>query len=139
MIQENNLTYEEYVDIIKTVGWKCPSKRLLEKSLSNSVTSKYVINNETVGMARLVTDYGYIALVADVIVKPQYQGNGIGKKLINNLLERIKSSLEDGEAMMIQLLAANGKKDFYKRFGFKDKPEVVECGMYLWLKKEKNN
>ncbi len=139
MIQENNLTYEEYVDIIKTVGWKCPSKRLLEKSLSNSITSKYVINNETVGMARLVTDYGYIALIADVIVKPEYQGNGIGTKLINNLLERVKSSLEDGEAMMIQLLAAHGKKNFYKQFGFKDKKEVVECGMYMWLEKNKNN
>lgn len=139
MIQENNLTYEEYVDIIKTVGWKCPAKRLLEKSLSNSLTSKYVINNETVGMARLVTDYGYIALIADVIVKPEYQGNGIGKKLINNLLKRAQFLLEDGEKMMIQLLAADGKRMFYKQFGFKDKPEVVECGMYMWLEKDKKS
>lgn len=138
MIQENNLTYEEYVDIIETIGWKYPSKRLLEKSLSNSETVKYVVNNETVGMARLVTDYGYIALVADVIVKPEYQRKGIGKKLINNLLERAKASLEEGEAMMIQLLAADGKKAFYEQFGFKDKPEVVECGMYMWLKKDNN-
>lgn len=138
MIQENNLTYEEYLDIIETIGWKFPSKRLLEKSLSNSETVKYVVNNETVGMARLVTDYGYIALVADVIVKPEYQRKGIGKKLINNLLERAKASLEEGEAMMIQLLAADGKKAFYEQFGFKDKPEVVECGMYMWLKKDNN-
>lgn len=138
MIQENNLTYEEYLDIIETIGWKFPSKRLLEKSLSNSETVKYVVNNETVGMARLVTDYGYIALVADVIVKPEYQREGIGKKLINNLLERAKASLEEGEAMMIQLLAADGKKAFYEQFGFKDKPEVVECGMYMWLKKDNN-
>ncbi len=138
MIQENNLTYEEYVDIIETIGWKYPSKRLLEKSLSNSETVKYVVNNETVGMARLVTDYGYIALVADVIIKPEYQRKGIGKKLINNLLERAKASLEEGEAMMIQLLAADGKKAFYEQFGFKDKPEVVECGMYMWLRKDNN-
>lgn len=138
MIQENNLTYEEYLDIIETIGWKFPSKRLLEKSLSNSETVKYVVNNETVAMARLVTDYGYIALVADVIVKPECQRKGIGKKLINNLLERAKASLEEGETMMIQLLAADGKKAFYEQFGFKDKPEVVECGMYMWLKKDNN-
>ena len=136
MIQENNLTYEEYMDIINSVGWKYTSKRLLEKSLENSITTKYVIDNETVGMARMVTDFGYMALIADVIVKPEYQGKGIGKKLINNLLDRAKSSLEEGEQMMIQLLSADGKKEFYKKFGFKDKPEVVECGMYMWLKKE---
>lgn len=136
MIQENNLTYEEYVDIIKTVGWKCPSKRLLEKSLKSSVTTKYVVNNETVGMARMITDYGYIALIADVIVKPEHQGKGIGKKLIDNLLKRARSTLKDEEAMMIQLLATDGKKMFYKQFGFKDKPEIVECGMYMWLEKD---
>lgn len=135
MIEENNLTYEEYLDMITTIGWKCPSKRLLEKSLKNSVTVKYVINNETVGIARMVTDYGYMALIADVMVKPQYQGQGIGKKLINNLLEQAKRTLEEDESMMIQLLAADGKKGFYEKFGFKDKPETVEAGMYMWLKK----
>ena len=136
MIQENNLTYNEYIDIIATVGWKCPSKRLLKKSLKNSITAKYIMNNETVGMARMITNHGYIAFIADVIVKPKHQGKGIGKKLINNLLERAKSTLQDEEAMMIQLLAANGKKMFYKQFGFKDKAEVVECGMYMWLEKD---
>lgn len=135
MIEENTLTYEEYVDIIKTIGWKCPSQRLLEKGLSNSMTVKYVVEGKAVGMARLITDYGYMALVADVMVKPEYQGQGIGKKMINNLIERAKDSLEEGEQMMIQLLAADGKLEFYQKFGFKDKPEVVEAGMYMWLKK----
>lgn len=135
MILENSLTYEEYMDIIKTVGWKYPSKRLLEKGLDNSITVKYVINGEAVGMARLITDYGYIALVADVIVKPEYQNQGIGTKLINNLLKQVKETLEDNETMMIQLLAANSKTNFYKKFGFKNKPDIVESGMYMWLKK----
>ena len=135
MVEEDNLTYEEYVDIITTIGWKCPSKRLLEKSLKNSMTAKYVIDNKTVAMARFVTDWGYIVLVVDVMVKPEYQGQGIGKKLINNLLDRAKASLEDGESMMIQLLSATGKKDFYKKFGFKDKPETVDAGMYMWITK----
>lgn len=135
MIEENNLTYNEYVDIINTIGWKCPSKRLLERGLNNCMTVKYVINNETVGMARLISDNGYIALLADVMVKPEYQNQGIGKKMINNLLDRAKTTLEEDEAMMIQLLSADGKINFYKKFGFKDKKEVVEAGMYMWLKK----
>ena len=65
----NNLTSDEFVSILNTVGWKCPSKRLLEKSLENSITVKYIIDDETVGMARFITDGGYMGLIADVIVK----------------------------------------------------------------------
>ncbi len=135
MIEENNLTYEEYLEMINSVGWKCPSKRLLEKSLKNSMTVKYIQDGNIVGMARLVTDSGYMVLVSDVIVKPEYQGKHIGKKMINNLLDRVKDTLEDGEEMMIQLLAANGKVGFYEKFGFKVKKEVAEEGMYMWFKK----
>ena len=135
MIEENTLTYNEYVDIINTIGWKCPSKRLLEKGLKSSLTVKYIDNGQTVGMARLITDYGYMGLIADVMVKPEYQGKGIGKKLITNLISQASNSLEEGEQMMIQLLAATGKVDFYKKFGFKEKKEVVDAGMYMWLKK----
>lgn len=135
MLIENELIYEEYKEIIETIGWNMPSKRLLEKGLKNSITVKYVIDNETVGMARLITDYGYIALVADVMVKPAYQGQGIGKKMMNNLIEQALNSLEAGEQMMIQLLSADGKAKFYEQFGFKNKREVVEAGMYMWLKK----
>ena len=135
MIEINKLTSEEYIDIIKTVGWKLPSSRLLEKSLQNSITVKYIINNQTIGMARLITDGGYMGLLADVVVKPNYQGHGIGKKLINKLLEYAKEELTNEEEMLIELLSAPGKTSFYKQFGFKDKIEVVESGMYMWLKK----
>ena len=99
------------------------------------MTVKYIQDDNIVGMARLVTDNGYMALVSDVIVKPEYQGKHIGKKMINNLLDRVKDTLEDGEEMMIQLLSANGTVGFYEKFGFKVKKEVAEEGMYMWFKK----
>lgn len=135
MIVEDDLKYEEYMDLINSVGWKYPSKRLLEKSLKNSVTVKYVLDDKTVGMARFVTDYGYVGLIIDVIVKPGYQGQGIGKKLIQNIIDRVKENLEEDEQMMIQLLAAPGKKGFYEQFGFKEKKTTAEAGMYMWLGK----
>ena len=137
MIETNNLTSDEFVSILNTVGWKCPSKRLLEKSLENSITVKYIIDDETVGMARFITDGGYMGLIADVIVKPNYQGRGIGTKLINKLLEQVKEGLHEDEEVLIELLSASGKTVFYRQFGFKDKKEVVEAGMYLWVKNKK--
>lgn len=135
MIEYNNLSIEEYISILDTVGWKIPSRRLLEKSLKNGINVKYVIDNRTIGMARFVSDGGYAGLLMDVVVIPEFQGNGYGKLLINSLLNYLRSQLEDGEEMMIQLLSAPGKQSFYNLFGFKVKKEVAEDGMYMWMKK----
>jgi len=135
MIEYNKLTIEEYIDILNSVGWKIPSERLLKISLKNGKNVKYVLDNKTIGMARLVTDGGYAGLIMDVVVKTEYQGNGYGKLLIESLLSYIKEQLLDGEEMMIQLLSAPGKQGFYSKFGFKVKKEVAEDGMYMWLKK----
>lgn len=137
MLEENNLTYEEFINIIKTVGWKEPSKRQLDQALKNSLTVKYVLDGNTIGMARAITDFSYMSLLADVIVMPEYQGRGIGKLMINNLLNRIKDSLEPGEEALVELLAAPNKTSFYEKFGFKVKKEVAESGMYTWLKEKK--
>lgn len=135
MIEYNSLTILEYMDILDSVEWKKPSERLLKKSLENGISVKYILNNETIGMARFVTDGGYAGLIMDVVVKPKYQGNGYGKILLESLINYIKDGLLDGEEMMIQLLSAPGKQNFYSKFGFKVKKEVVEDGMYMWLKK----
>lgn len=135
MIIYNNLKFEEYVEILNSVGWKVPSKRLLEISLKNGMNVKYVLNNEVVGMARFVSDGGYAGLIMDVVVKPKYQGNGYGKNLLEALLKYIEDQMLDGEEMMIQLLSAPGRQDFYSKFGFKVKKNVVADGMYMWLKK----
>lgn len=135
MIEYNNLSVEEYISILNTVGWKIPSRRLLEKSLKNGINVKCVIDNRTIGMARFVSDGGYAGLLMDVVIIPEFQGNGYGKLLINSLLNYLRSQLEDGEEMMIQLLSAPGKQSFYNLFGFKVKKEVAEDGMYMWMKK----
>ena len=135
MILDDTLTLKEYKELIDLLGWKKASDRLIELSLKNSMTEKYVIDDEIIGMARLITDGGYAGLIMDVIVKPDYQSQGIGTKMINRLLQRVKENLEEGEEVMLQLLAAPGKVDFYKKFGFKVKLTTAEAGMYMWMKK----
>lgn len=135
MIEYDKLTVDEYIDILNSVGWKIPSERLLKISLKRGKSVKYVLNNETIGMARFVTDGGYAGLLMDVVVKPEYHGNGYGKLLIESLLSHIREELLEGEEIMIQLLSAPGKQLFYSKFGFKIKKEVAEDGMYMWLKK----
>lgn len=136
MIEYNKLTFEEYKMLLNDVGWKLPSERLLKISLEKGINVKYVLDSKTVGMASFVTNGGYAGLIMDVVVLKEYRGKGYGTILIESILNYIKSDLEDNEEMMIQLLSAPGKQDFYSKFGFKVKKEIAEDGMYMWLRKE---
>ena len=135
MIELNTLTVDEYYSLLNILGWKAPTERLLKISLDNGINVKYVLDGKTIGMARYVSDGGYAGLIMDVIVHPDYQGKGYGTKLINYLIDYLKSTIQDNEELMIQLLSAPGKQNFYSQFGFKVKKEVAEDGMYMWLKK----
>lgn len=136
MIEYNKLTFEEYKTLLNDVGWKLPSERLVKISLEKGINVKYVLDSKTVGMASFVTNGGYAGLIMDVVVLKEYRGKGYGTILIESILNYIKSDLEDNEEMMIQLLSAPGKQDFYSKFGFKVKKEIAEDGMYMWLRKE---
>ena len=136
MIEINKLTIDEYYKLLDALNWKRPSERLLKIGLENGINVKYILNGETIGMARFVTDGGYAGLIMDVIVLPEYQGNGYGSQMIQALIDYIKSNIEENEEIMIQLLSAPGKQSFYSKFGFKVKKEVVEDGMYMWLKND---
>ena len=136
MIEYNKLTFEEYKMLLNDVGWKLPSERLVKISLEKGINVKYVLDSKTVGMASFVTNGGYAGLIMDVVVLREYRGKGYGTILIESILNYIKKNLENDEEMMIQLLSAPGKQDFYSKFGFKVKKEIAEDGMYMWLRKE---
>ena len=135
MIELNKLTVDEYYELLSALDWKAPAERLLRISLENGINVKYVLDGKTIGMARYVSDGGYAGLIMDVIVHPNYQKKGYGTKLIQYLIEYLRSNIKEDEELMIQLLSAPGKQSFYSNFGFKVKKEVAEDGMYMWLKK----
>jgi len=71
-----------------------------------------------VGIARTLTDFSYVAYLADLAVDEQYQKQGIGKQLI----EETKSHL-DSECMIV-LLAAPKANDYYQKIGFEHNPRA---------------
>lgn len=136
LIYDNNIDITDYKNLIKSADWKILSDKQLRNALDNSMyISVAKVNNKVVGMARLVGDYGTHGLLVDVVVLPQFQKQGIGKQIIKNILDNVYNSLDENEQFLIELLPANGKRDFYLKCGFKYKPENMD-GMYLWIKKE---
>ena len=70
---------------------------------------------KAIGMGRLLSDGIADAYIQDLVVHPQYQGSGIGKKMINSL---IQYCLSHG-IRWIGLIAEPGNNSFYKSLGFK--------------------
>mgnify|MGYP000639522626 CR=1 FL=1 len=54
--------------------------------------------------------------VQDVVVDPQYQGNGLGNLLMEQIEAYLSKSAKKGAT--IGLLASQGKEPFYEKFGY---------------------
>ena len=128
------ITPEEYMEMRKVVGWGLFPLEQAEQGLKNTFILICLRNDgKPIGVGRAVSDHGYVVYIADVIVHPEYQGQGLGRVIMEELLKRIKESLKPGYKVMISLLAAKGKEEFYNKFGFVSRPnDDFGCGMHQW-------
>ena len=123
-----DLTSEQINALRLSVGW-CV-KRNEEKWREILDKSSFVYSvfdkDKLVGMGRIVED-GVMCMFYDIVVHKDYQGTGIGKMIMNNLL----TFTEDKKFSSISLFADPDNKDFlipfYNKFGF----ELFETGMRL--------
>ena len=78
----NKVTAEEYLGLRQSVGWSVFPVEQAQSGLDNSHVICIRDNGEAVAIARLIWDHGYAVLIADVIVLPEYQGQGLLSKLL---------------------------------------------------------
>lgn len=129
------ITSEEYMELRRKVGWCEFPLDEAQAGIDNS----YMIlcardEGKAVGIMRLLWDGGYIAFLSDVIVDPQYQGQGIGKTLVNSCIRKIKEDMKPGYKVKLNLMAAKGKEPFYEKFGFEERPNNnLGAGMDQWF------
>lgn len=87
-----------------------------------------------VGTARTLSDQGYMVLIVDVMVDLEYQGLGIGRSLMQRILDYYRENTSKEETRMINLMAASGKEGFYQKLGFEKRPGPAGgAGMVLWM------
>ena len=136
-----NITYthkvsvEDYNALRLSVGWMAMNPEQAQAGLDGST---YIIvandGGKAVGVARLVWDGGYAALIKDVLVRPDYQGKCIGKHMMEQIISYLKQQMKPGWGISIDLMAAIGKEGFYEKFGFVSRPRNNRgAGMDMWL------
>lgn len=130
-----SITEDEFLEMVESVGWNIYSKEQVKKALANTMYMvKATVNGKLAGIGRVVGDYSIVCMLTDICVKPEFQGKGIGLKITNELKNLIKSNVQPGEKIQIELTPTAGNEAFYQKAGFKYNPEKI-TGMYLWIKK----
>lgn len=92
-----------------------------EASKNSTIIKKATYDSKTVGMARAIGD-GMSYLLVDVVVSSKYQKQGIGKKLVNSIIDAIKNETMAGEYSTINLISIRGMEKFYESCGFEAVP-----------------
>ena len=129
----DHLTAEDYTMLRRSAEWPVPHPQQVAQALKNSALIVVAKDGEaTVGMARLVSDSGYVFLIVDVVVLPAYQRNGIGRAMMDRVMKYILGTLQQDYCIQIDLMSAPGKEDFYRSFGFVERScEGYGSGMSL--------
>jgi ribosomal protein S18 acetylase RimI-like enzyme len=132
VLVERNPTLEEYQRLRRAVGWSDVDAETIETGLQKSLFSVCVIlKNDVVGCGRVIGDGGIYFYIQDIMVLPEFQGKGIGRRIMGSVMEYLNTHARDGA--FVGLMAARGVSKFYERYGFKERPSDAP-GMFRVLR-----
>lgn len=137
----DEISFADYNDLREKVGWEKISQRQFDIGIPASCfITVGKADGKTISVARAVGDGAYHIMLVDVIVSPDFQGNGIGRQMVERFKSYLALITEKGETTMAVLVAAKNKEPFYKKFGFIERPtDDRGAGMYMFYRNEENN
>jgi len=130
-------TVSEFRELRKDAGWPMPPASDMSEALDGTVfgVCARTGKGETVGMGRVVGDGKIQLFITDVVVRTEWQNNGVGAGIMEHLLEQIQEHASP-EAI-IGLFSAYGCENFYEKFGFIPRPaHDLELGPGMILQKD---
>lgn len=107
----------QLVDLFQQERWT-KGRRLedVKVCLANSGVVLGILNRqgELIAFSRVVTDFVYKGIACDIIVREDLRGTGLGKKLIDLLLNHPRLS----NLRKLELFCAPDMIEFYEKYGF---------------------
>ena len=118
-IKYNVLSAKEFILLWESVWGQAPSSAQIELAMENTLFRVSVYDHDkVVAMARMLGDKGLNYYIKDVVVRPEYQGQGIGRMLIKELMKFVNENGVSGTEIFVELCAMPDKIPFYEKFGF---------------------
>ena len=131
----HDISIEDYNDLRGSVDFITIREKRARIALENSLYTLIALDDgKPVGMARVVGDGGYVYFICDVIVRPAYQSRGLGRRIIEQVLQWLEDQVDEGETIMVNLMSAMNKEPFYEKLGFHKRPFGNHgSGMSRWI------
>lgn len=118
-VKHNELTAEEFIELWPVEWGNPPSLAQTDFAMQNTLFRVSVYDGERViAMARLISDLGLCCYIKDVVVRPEYQKLGLGKLVVGEVINFIKTNAINGASIFIELCSRPDKVGFYKKLGF---------------------
>ena len=121
----------ELEQLLQAVGWGRRPLRRVKRALDNSLLKVGLWQHDPkfprlIGFARCTGDGIIDATIWDVAINPVYQGYGLGKQL----MEYLMNSLKREGISRVTLFADSDVITFYKRQGWTLEPKGNKCAFW---------
>lgn len=122
----DTINQKELVSLYKSNNWSsAESPDLLFKAIKNShnfVTAR--LNNELIGLGNSISDGYMVVYFPYLLIKPEFQGKGIGRMIMNKLQEQYAN-------FHMQMLTADiNSIPFYNKIGFQKAGKTESMWIY---------
>ena len=137
---QREINVKEVSLLCDKVGWPKRPEEKLKIALENSflVSQMYICSNDTDGLkkdkderliatCRATSDHAFNACLWDIIVDPEYQGQGLGKAIVSHSIRALLAR----DVANVTLFADADVVEFYERLGFVTDADGVK-GMFLY-------
>ena len=122
----SKVDWETVSDTLKDVDMGYYEANVHKKAFKNSYVTVFVYHdNRMIGFGRAISDGAYQAAIYDCAVVPDFQGKGIGRIIMKNILSKVSHC-------NVILYASPGKEGFYQKHEFRK----MKTGMARFIKSE---
>ena len=111
----SRLDFRATSDLLKATYWGGQrTDEVNRRAFANSICAIALVDGRQAGFARASGDRAVLAGISDVVVWPEHRGRGIGKALVEALLDH--PELRTVPTFMLNTADAHG---LYARYGFR--------------------
>jgi ribosomal protein S18 acetylase RimI-like enzyme len=110
IVDDKDLNVNDFLDLVQRVWSGNYNKELADQAIKCTRNITAWDNGELVGCVRILTDGYFFGTIPEILVRPDYQKTGIGKKLMELAWEFSPTSLFFG--------AQAGNEAFFEKLGY---------------------
>jgi ribosomal protein S18 acetylase RimI-like enzyme len=119
-----NVNIDEIRDVYASVGWTKHTNEIIKQVFeASNVVALVKVNGRVIGIGRGMTDGVFNAAIYDVVVHRDFQRQGIAKKIMEFLLDKLHY------ISCVHLISTTGNEEFYRKLGLKK----LKTGMARYL------